>query len=105
MVDLGARSYTVQIGPGLLDTAGPACARLRLGRRAAVVTQAAIASHATRVTNSLRGAGFDPEARLTDINFQYGTSLTEPNLLVPTPGSLVLFAGGTLLALRRRRAD
>jgi 3-dehydroquinate synthase len=60
MVNLGARSYTVQIGPGLLDAAGPACARLGLGRRAAVVTQPAVAPHAARVTESLRGAGFEP---------------------------------------------
>ena len=60
MVHLGARSYTVQIGPGLLDAAGPACARLRLGRRAAVVTQPAVAPHAARVTESLRSAGFEP---------------------------------------------
>jgi 3-dehydroquinate synthase len=60
MVDLGARSYTVRIGPGLLDAAGPECAKLRLGRRAAVVTQPAVQPHATRVTNSLRGAGFEP---------------------------------------------
>src|SRR5262249_32291722 len=60
MVDLGARSYTVQIGPGLLDTAGAACARLRLGRRAAVVTQPAGQPLATRVTTSLRSAGFEP---------------------------------------------
>jgi 3-dehydroquinate synthase len=60
MVQLGPRSYTVRIGPGLLDTAGPECARLRLGRRAAVVTQPAVASHAGRVAESLRGAGFDP---------------------------------------------
>jgi 3-dehydroquinate synthase len=60
MVHLGARSYAVQIGPGLLDAAGPECARLGLGRRAAVVTQPAVAPHATRVTESLRGAGFEP---------------------------------------------
>jgi 3-dehydroquinate synthase len=60
MVQLGPRSYTVRIGPGLLDAAGPECARLRLGRRAAVVTQPAVASHAARVAESLRGAGFDP---------------------------------------------
>jgi 3-dehydroquinate synthase len=60
IVHLGARSYTVRIGPGLLDAAGPECARLRLGRRAAVVTQPAVAPHAARVTESLRGAGFEP---------------------------------------------
>ena len=60
MVHLGARSYTVQIGPGLLDAAGPACAKLRLGRRAAIVTQPAVAPHAARVVESLRSAGFEP---------------------------------------------
>jgi 3-dehydroquinate synthase len=60
MVNLGTRSYSVQIGPGLLDAAGRACAQLRLGRRAAVVTQPAVERHAARVTESLRGAGFDP---------------------------------------------
>jgi len=59
-VNLGARSYTVQIGPGLLDAVGPECAKLGLGRRAAVVTQRAVAAHAARVTESLRGAGFEP---------------------------------------------
>lgn len=59
-MQLGARSYAVQIGPGLLDAAGPACAKLRLGRRAAVVTQPAVRAHAARVTTSLRGAGFEP---------------------------------------------
>jgi 3-dehydroquinate synthase len=59
MVHLGARSYTVRIGPGLLDAAGPECARLRLGRRAAVVTQRAVGSHAARVARSLDGAGFE----------------------------------------------
>jgi 3-dehydroquinate synthase len=60
MVHLGTRSYTVRIGPGLLDTAGPECAQLHLGRRAAIVTQAAVAPHAARVAKSLRGAGFEP---------------------------------------------
>ena len=57
---LGARSYTVRIGPGLLDESGPACARLGLGRRAAVVTQPPVLPYATRVSQSLRGAGFEP---------------------------------------------
>lgn len=49
-------------------------------------------------------SGFDPEARITDVNFQYGTALTEPNLLVPTPGSMgLIVAGGVVFAGRRRR--
>lgn len=59
-VHLGARSYTVQVGRGLLDTVGAECARLRLGRRAAVVTQRPVAGLAGRVEASLRTAGFEP---------------------------------------------
>jgi MYXO-CTERM domain-containing protein len=47
-------------------------------------------------------AGFDPEARITEIGFQYGTALDEPQLQVPTPAAgLVLVAA---FGLRRRRA-
>jgi hypothetical protein len=46
--------------------------------------------------------GFDPSTRITNISFQYGTGLDEPNLLVPAPGALGLFGLGAL-ALRRRR--
>jgi 3-dehydroquinate synthase len=59
-VHLGARSYAVQVGAGRLDAVGPECARLRLGRRAAVVTQAAVRPHAERVLASLRRVGFEP---------------------------------------------
>jgi 3-dehydroquinate synthase len=59
-VHLGARSYTVHIGRGLLDAVGAACGRLRLGRRAAVVTQPPVAGLAGRVAASLRDAGFEP---------------------------------------------
>jgi 3-dehydroquinate synthase len=57
-VDLGARSYAVLVGTGLLDAAGRECARLGLGHRVAVVTQAAVADHAGRVAASLEAAGF-----------------------------------------------
>jgi 3-dehydroquinate synthase len=63
-VHLGDRTYTVKIGSGLLDAAGPVCAGLRVGRRAAVVTQPAVRSHAERVTDSLRHAGFEPTVLL-----------------------------------------
>lgn len=48
--------------------------------------------------------GFDPEARITNISFQYGTNLEEPNLQVPAPGSACLLAMGALGLRRRRRA-
>jgi 3-dehydroquinate synthase len=59
-VHLGARSYAVHVGRGLLDAVGPECARLGLGRRTAVVTQRPVAGLAARVAASLRGAGFEP---------------------------------------------
>lgn len=59
-VPLGERSYRIQIGTGLLPRLGSACARLGLGRRCAVVTDANVARrHATAVEASLRAAGFD----------------------------------------------
>jgi 3-dehydroquinate synthase len=57
-VDLGTRSYTILVGAGVLDAAGRECARLGLGRRVAVVTQAAVAEHAGRVAASVGAAGF-----------------------------------------------
>jgi 3-dehydroquinate synthase len=59
-VDLGPRTYAVLVGAGLLDRVGPECARRGLGRRVAVVTQPAVAGHATRVVESLRAAGLGP---------------------------------------------
>lgn len=48
-------------------------------------------------------AGFDPAARISNISFQYGTSLDEPNLLVPSPAAAALL-GLAGLARRRRRS-
>ncbi|HKV99486.1 MAG TPA: XDD4 family exosortase-dependent surface protein [Vicinamibacterales bacterium] len=60
-------------------------------------------------------AGFDPSAigSITNVSFQYGTSLTEPNFTsdrtiteatVPEPTSLLLLGGGlSMLATRLRR--
>ena len=59
-VNLGPRTYAVHVGAGALDAAGRECARLGLGRRAAVVTQRPVAGHAGRVTEGLRAAGFQP---------------------------------------------
>lgn len=44
--------------------------------------------------------GFDPSTSITSVSFQYGTSLTEPNLPserpVPEPSTLVLLGSGLL---------
>jgi len=58
-VQLGARSYAVLVGPDLLARVGSECARLGLGRRVAVVTQAPVGVHAGRVAESLGAAGFE----------------------------------------------
>lgn len=41
-------------------------------------------------------SGFDPSASVTNVSFQYGTSLTEPNLRVPEPGTLMLLGSGLI---------
>jgi 3-dehydroquinate synthase len=59
-VKLGDRSYRILVGPGILDQAGAELARLKVGRRVALVTDAAIlALHGAAVTQSLGAAGFD----------------------------------------------
>ncbi len=45
-------------------------------------------------------ANFDPST-ITNVQFQYGTDLSEP--YTPTPGSLALIGIGAVLSLRRRR--
>lgn len=67
-------------------------------------TQTPLIKNAVVITLSGLPQGFDPETRITGVNFQYGTSLTEPNLDMPAPGALVTLAGGLLMATRRRRA-
>src|SRR6266436_6534017 len=58
-VKLGARSYRILVGPGVLAQAGAELARLQVGRRVALVTDAAIlALHSAAVIQSLAAAGF-----------------------------------------------
>jgi 3-dehydroquinate synthase len=60
-VPLGDRSYDIQIGPGLLRRLGRECARLRLGRRCAVITDANVGPRFAKATaRSLAKAGFEP---------------------------------------------
>ena len=59
-VELGARSYDILIGDGLIARAGEEIAARLLGVRAAVVTDANVASaHLDAMTESLRRAGID----------------------------------------------
>lgn len=44
---------------------------------------------------------FDPSTRITNVSFQYGTDLSEPN--IPTPGAVALLGLAGLIAGRRRR--
>src|SRR6266478_4416899 len=59
-VKLGARSYRILVGPGVLAQAGAELARLKVGRRVALVTDATILGlHGAAVIQSLAAAGFD----------------------------------------------
>jgi 3-dehydroquinate synthase len=60
-VPLGDRSYSIQIGNGLLPRLGHQCRRLALARRCAVISDAHVAPvYADAVLRSLREAGFEP---------------------------------------------
>ena len=59
-VELGARSYGIGIGTGLLAGIGAECARLGLGRRCAVVTDTNVGRrYGAAVVRGLKGAGFE----------------------------------------------
>src|SRR6266852_1561636 len=59
-VKLGARSYRILVGAGLLSQAGPELSRLGVGRKLALITDPVIHGlHGEVVTRSLAGAGFD----------------------------------------------
>ena len=59
-VPLGQRSYPIFIGEGILSELGKLCARLELGRRCAIVSDAHVARRYGRTAiASLEGAGFD----------------------------------------------
>ena len=60
-VQLGSRSYSIKIGPGLLKTLGPECARLKLEERCAIITDKNAGKfYAKIVFDSLMRAGFSP---------------------------------------------
>ena len=60
-VPLGQRSYNIRIGTGLLAHLGRECARLKLGRRCAIITDTNVGKRFARPAyNSLVRAGFDP---------------------------------------------
>ena len=60
-VQLGNRSYTIKIAPGLLKQLGGECARLKLGDRCAIITDTNVGKiFAKPVYESLLKAGFEP---------------------------------------------
>jgi 3-dehydroquinate synthase len=60
-VSLGARSYPILIGTNLLPRLGQQCAKFRLGRRCAVITDAVVGRYyAKNVLLTLKAAGFEP---------------------------------------------
>src|ERR1017187_8877488 len=60
-VPLGNRSYTIKVGGGLLARLGAECARLKLGQRCAVITDANVGKYfAKAALKSLSASGFQP---------------------------------------------
>ena len=60
-VSLGSRSYPICIGEKILSTLGGHCARLKLGKRCAVISDKNVAPlYAKAALASLRKAGIDP---------------------------------------------
>jgi 3-dehydroquinate synthase len=60
-VQLGNRSYSIKIAPGLLEQLGRECARLKLGQRCAIITDTNVGKRFAKAAfNSLAGAGFYP---------------------------------------------
>src|SRR5947207_15077447 len=60
-VRLGERSYSIQIGKGVLQQLGGECDKLRLGRRCAVISDRNVAPlYAEAALLSLTNAGFEP---------------------------------------------
>jgi hypothetical protein len=66
---------------------------------AAVTGSNALIQNAVTFTIPGLPAGFDPSTVISNVSFQYGTDLSEPN--IPEPASISLLAIG-LLAFRRR---
>lgn len=60
-VDLGARSYAIHIGPGLLHDIGARCKEIARGSTAFIVSDENVAPlYLTPVSEALRGAGLTP---------------------------------------------
>ena len=100
-VKLGARSYRILVGAGLLSQAGPEISRLGVGRKLALLTDPAIkALYGEIVARSLAGAGFEvttvllPEgerAKTLEVAAQTWDRLLEAGL---DRGSAVVALGG-----------
>lgn len=63
----------------------------------------AFVKHSVVFTLTGLPSGFDPSLSIENVAFQYGTSLAEPRITVPAPGSLALVTLIGLASSRRRR--
>lgn len=114
--DLFASDY---LFPPQIDLDGPACPNgLNYGitspgddpatGNAAVIGSVPLIQHAVQFTLTDLPVGFDPETDVSNVWFQYGTSLTEPTYQgVPEPMTVtgvLLAVGGIAFYVRRRPA-
>lgn len=67
-----------------------------------VTGENALIKHAVVFKLSGAGSNFDL-SRIGNVNFQYGTDLSEPNITVPAPSAAALMGLGAAASLRRRR--
>lgn len=101
----GAGGQTVNgVNYGILPSADNPTTGSGAGQRN--VTNLPLINNSAIFTLSGLALAFDPSVSIFNVNFQYGSSLGEPNI-IPEPGTLWLFGSGlALLAhqrLRRRR--
>lgn len=98
-VSAGSRSYTIEIGSGLLDELGPRLrSDYRFSARIALVADASLRSYADAAANSLAKAGFDP-VTLRVPPGEASKSLSQLGLLLEQLADHRIDRKGALLAL------
>ena len=100
-VDLGARSYDIVIGEGLIERAGALLGPLLPGRRAIVIADEAVAGHyLARLTASLAAAGIEapslnvPPGEASKSLARFGDLMEAVLALAPERSTTIVALGG-----------